>query len=617
MKEFRWQRDLARPWRAWLLLGAFLLAAGAHAQEICDNAIDDDGDGLVDLNDTADCACGGITIVDGSVASLVPNSSFEQYDQLPNFLSQLGNCTDWSQATEGTSDYYYDPTFNMLNVPTPLPHGHGYVGIIISNDMITKGDHDEYMGCQLLAPLQAGVPYTLQAYIAGGGIVATPPYAYIPPWTGPVDLTLYGLANVPLFPVGVFGCPAPAGWAALGHATYQAQASWSVITITFTPPVNMAAIMIGAPCQRPADHVYSHERGAYPYYLLDDLVLNTSSRFSGVVVPSGSHCSNDLRLTALGTADVASHQWYLNGVAIVGQTSDELAVSLLGLGTGDYTCVVRDADNNCTALEHALIDPVAPVIELQAGPRAGCRPLNVHFSSPSGVVDLSWTFNDGTTVHGDSVAHVFTQSGVFDVMLQFNTQQGCSFDTVFQDIITVYPKPEIGILVDPPGAYEGGASVLLEGFGTNVTHWAWAFNGQAPYVVLGAQNTPWTLPDAPGTYQVALYGRNAQNCLDTAYVRLVVEGCDQGSVFVPSAFSPDGSGRNDRLCVYGRCIERMTFRVFDRWGTKVYESFSPEECWDGQHNGTPLNAGVFAYHLFAALRDGTAVERQGNITLVR
>ena len=31
------------------------LVLAVQAQEICDNAIDDDNDGLVDFNDTADC----------------------------------------------------------------------------------------------------------------------------------------------------------------------------------------------------------------------------------------------------------------------------------------------------------------------------------------------------------------------------------------------------------------------------------------------------------------------------------------------------------------------------------------------------------------------------------
>ena len=45
-----------------------------YSQEICDNGIDDDGDGLIDLNDTTDCVCNGS--ISSSDTSLIPNHSF-------------------------------------------------------------------------------------------------------------------------------------------------------------------------------------------------------------------------------------------------------------------------------------------------------------------------------------------------------------------------------------------------------------------------------------------------------------------------------------------------------------------------------------------------------------
>lgn len=40
------------------LLAFSLFHLSLPAQEICNNAIDDDLDGLIDLNDTSDCICG-------------------------------------------------------------------------------------------------------------------------------------------------------------------------------------------------------------------------------------------------------------------------------------------------------------------------------------------------------------------------------------------------------------------------------------------------------------------------------------------------------------------------------------------------------------------------------
>jgi len=41
---------------------------------------------------------------------------------------------------------------------------------------------------------------------------------------------------------------------------------------------------------------------------------------------------------------------------------------------------------------------------------------------------------------------------------------------------------------------------------------------------------------------------------------------------VTSAFSPNDDSENDVLYVYGKCIKLMKFKVFNRWGEKVFES---------------------------------------------
>ena len=89
---------------------------------------------------------------------------------------------------------------------------------------------------------------------------------------------------------------------------------------------------------------------------------------------------------------------------------------------------------------------------------------------------------------------------------------------------------------------------------------------------------------------------------------------------VPTAFSPDGNGdvRNESLCIYGAaCIQVLQFRIYDRWGEKVFESTDPNLCWDGTYKGKELNAGVYAYYLSATLNNGTEVKLNGNITLVK
>ncbi len=90
------------------------------------------------------------------------------------------------------------------------------------------------------------------------------------------------------------------------------------------------------------------------------------------------------------------------------------------------------------------------------------------------------------------------------------------------------------------------------------------------------------------------------------------------ALYIPNAFSPNNSAKNDSHCIYGTdCVTSMTFNIYDRWGNKVFAATDPKACWDGTYNGQALDPAVFVYHLRATLANEEVVERQGNITLVR
>jgi len=55
------------------------------AQEICDNGTDDDGNGLVDLNDTTGCPC---MLLPPSV-NLITNGSFEDHSCTKELISHI------------------------------------------------------------------------------------------------------------------------------------------------------------------------------------------------------------------------------------------------------------------------------------------------------------------------------------------------------------------------------------------------------------------------------------------------------------------------------------------------------------------------------------------------
>ncbi len=145
---------------------------------------------------------------------------------------------------------------------------------------------------------------------------------------------------------------------------------------------------------------------------------------------------------------------------------------------------------------------------------------------------------------------------------------------------------------------------------TGGPHYTWS-----PTTALGCDTcaTVSASPLQTTTYCVMVNDTNS--CADTACVTVTVNlACEVG---LATAFSPNGDGVNETECILGNCAVSAHLVIFDRWGEKVFETFSQSQCWDGTYKGNVLNSSVFVYYLDATLVDGTKVKRKGNITLIK
>lgn len=125
---------------------------------------------------------------------------------------------------------------------------------------------------------------------------------------------------------------------------------------------------------------------------------------------------------------------------------------------------------------------------------------------------------------------------------------------------------------------------------------------------------PWVNPSQTTQYTLAV--TDAGGCTQTTTVTVFVE-LKCYDPFVPTAFSPNNDGENDVLYVRSNCLDNFTFKVFDRWGEKVFETKSLTEGWDGHFRGVPVNLGVFVWTLEGFLSNGKEVKKHGSTTLVR
>lgn len=86
---------------------------------------------------------------------------------------------------------------------------------------------------------------------------------------------------------------------------------------------------------------------------------------------------------------------------------------------------------------------------------------------------------------------------------------------------------------------------------------------------------------------------------------------------IPTAFSPNSDGQNDILYVLGQNIKEIDLRIYNRWGSLVFESHDAKTGWNGKYNAADAPLETYAYVLSVVFTNGQGFYKKGNITLIR
>jgi gliding motility-associated-like protein len=212
----------------------------------------------------------------------------------------------------------------------------------------------------------------------------------------------------------------------------------------------------------------------------------------------------------------------------------------------------------------------------------------------------TYVWNTGGT--GQTATMDNTNAGMVYVI----ATNGCGADTAY---MTITSDSLTGVYAGEDQSTAIGISVDLEATGGGISY-TWT---PADDLSCSTCANPVATPLHTTTYTVI--SQNANGCTDSDEVTITVD--ETVSVLLPDIFSPNGNGINDVLLVRGTGIRGMVFRIYDRWGQKIFESLDQAAGWDGTFNGKQLDTGVFVYTLTGTFYTGETFEKKGNITLKR
>jgi gliding motility-associated-like protein len=128
-------------------------------------------------------------------------------------------------------------------------------------------------------------------------------------------------------------------------------------------------------------------------------------------------------------------------------------------------------------------------------------------------------------------------------------------------------------------------------------------------------------PAVKTTYTVTVTDANGCSSTASIDVDVIEPQCAEPFVYIPTAFSPNSDGTNDKIRVHGEFLTTVEFVIYNRWGEKVFETTQfangESEGWDGVHANKGVCPDVYGFYVRGKCKNGTEFFKKGNITVLK
>jgi len=294
-------------------------------------------------------------------------------------------------------------------------------------------------------------------------------------------------------------------------------------------------------------------------------------------------------------------------------TGDTGTPTISGVPSGTYTVTVTDG-NLCTQVAETLINEQSNIdIQSQFLPPTCVGDSDGQLTILNG--QPTWTYSiDGTNFQASPIFDGVA-AATYNVTIQ--DTDGCTYMGT-------------ALVEDPPGIFVGIDNITIEfpdtatvnpqiGADNPIVAYSWSpSNGLSCDDCLN----PMVSGSQSGTYTLTV--TDEMGCTGQGTFNLTVNvDCDPSRVEIPNVFTPDNDDFNDSFgAVTEEGFEEVKeMRVYNRWGTVVYESngeMNPR--WDGMHKDKAAPSDVYVYFI----RVGCAIDpsipevvMSGDVTLIR
>lgn len=231
---------------------------------------------------------------------------------------------------------------------------------------------------------------------------------------------------------------------------------------------------------------------------------------------------------------------------------------------------------------------------------------------------FNWDFAGGEIVSGsDAGPYTIRWTMPGDKVVTLITEKEGCFSDPATDTIPVYPLPLARIQAqDDRSVCLNDTLQLLAAAGdaTDVYRWQ-SFSDFVPANYINNTRSAQYIVSHTGYVTLQVLSQFGCEARDSVYFN--AESCCQ--VFIPTAFSPNGDGKNDWFRIFGteRSRKVVSLQIVNRWGQVVWREQNGRAGWNGLYNGVPQEAGVYHYLATYECPDGKVTTTKGDVMLIR
>lgn len=273
--------------------------------------------------------------------------------------------------------------------------------------------------------------------------------------------------------------------------------------------------------------------------------------------------------------------------------------SVAPTSTTSYTVTVTDTCGN-TGTDVVIVN-VVPYIPLKVGASKDtlvCRdaPLDLKAWGIDGHAPYLYSWNKGAW--NDSIFSVIASS---NKSYFITVTDNCGYEVIDTVAVTLsIPIARFGY------SFESNYFThFLDSSEVNIVNYFWDFGDNT----FSTEYNPMHSYETQSTHLVKLIVTNDIGCIDSTSETVF----PPLSIYIPSAFTPNGDGKNDSFTAVGIGLKSFEMTIFNRWGELIFKSQDVNLPW----NPGTAPEGVYIYQIHAVSLDNKPFNKSGTITVTR